>query len=211
MPEEKNYAQRLPGGYARTAESTNARLLSLPGAALEDAKEDLKAVEDAADIEKASGETLDLYGQMLRVARGVLDDTQYRFLIKSRVVRNFVGGDQESVARGVMGMFGAEPGEVELADDEALSGVVRVRRLPFEVLQRAGFTGKQAVQIVRELLPAGVRLEADNFEGSFSFAEQESDYDEALGFADGEQESEQSMGGYFGFVLGDETAGVLPL
>lgn len=211
MVKQKRYAARLPSGYNKAPESVNERLLALPGMALIEASVDLQAVADAADLEKATGQTLDLFGRELRVARGALDDTQYRFLIKSRAARNFVGGDIESVTRGVLGMFGAKPGEVELTDDPEDSGVAWVRRLPFAILQKAGFTGKQAVQIVQELLPAGVRLLADNFEGSFAFAQVENEYTKEQGFADHDDPKVQTMGGFLGFVLGDDTAAGLPL
>ena len=210
MSKESGYADRLPGGYCKEAGSVNERLLALPGGALEEAKKDLEMVEDAAELEKARGKTLDLFGKSLGMPRGALDDTQYRFLLKSRVARNFTAGSHESVMRSAMNMFGVGEGEIQLSDDEACSGVVRVRKLPFGVLQSLGLTGRQATRILKELIPAGVRLESDPFEGSFAFGDAWDEREEKAGFADHEDPEMQTMGGFLGFVAGDDEAPPLP-
>ena len=200
--------ERLPDAYAKTAGGNNQKLLSLWEGALCEARSDLAAVDEAAALEKAAGQTLDEFGKMAGVRRGALDDTQYRYLIGSRMVRNFVRGDYESVVSALAAVFAVEKSEVALGDDDAQSGVACVRHLPFAVLQHAGFTTAQATGIIEQLLPVGVRLSGGQFEGTFQFAQgDEMQQDEEAGFGN----EEQTVGGYFGQVAGDENAAPLPL
>ena len=76
------------------------------------------------------------------------------------------------------------------------------------MLVNAGFSSRQAVEMVERLLPICVKLFADNFEGTFTFSGEAMEYDAEAGFAD----IEQSIGGYLGLLLGeDDKIPVLPL
>ena len=86
--------------------------------------------------------------------------------------------------------------------------MVRLVKLPLSVLVDAGFSSRQVVGMIESLLPVGVSLYADNFEGTFEFAESGGEYDENVGFAD----IAQTVGGYLGLLLGDDDQiTVLPL
>ena len=82
-----------------------------------------------------------------------------------------------------------------------------VQKFPLEVLVNAGFTSLQAVDFIKCVAPIGTKVNAENFQGTFEFADTAGAYDEAAGFAD----IEQTMGGYFGLLLGEDTdSPVLP-
>ncbi len=209
MKRSERYLRRLPDAYAKTPTSNNAKLLGVCAEALQQAADDLKWVDDSTDLNLATGTTLDLYGAMVGQPRGALDDTQYRYLIRGRIAHGFVSGDYRGVVAALAHIFDAEREDIQLQD--AAPATVRVAKLPFAVLQHAGFTTAAALAIIQRLLPAGVAVQAENFEGTFCFAAAEDDYDAAAGFSDNGDPLQQTMGGYFGLVVGDDESTPLPL
>ena len=159
---------------------------------------------DSLDLNQAYGNTLDLYGDMLGQRRGLLNDEQYRYMILARIGRNVVQGDYNSVMSTLILMFGSQAGDITLDDLEVVEGerpcVVRLTKFPVYVLINAGFSSRQAVAMIESLLPVCVTLSADNFEGTFEFADTADVYDEQAGFGN----IGQTIGGYLGLYLGDD-------
>lgn len=204
--------ERLPDCYRKDKDGNNYKLLGLNEAATEELREDIEAVRDALDLNLASGKTLDLYGEMLDQRRGLLNDEQFRYMLLTKIGRNVVQGDYKSIMRALVLMFGGKQGDISLDDlelgEEDLPCVVKLTKFPIAVLVNAGFSSRQAVRMIESLLPICITLDADNFEGTFTFAELDQEYDAAAGFAD----MEQSIGGYFGLLLGeDDKIPVLPI
>lgn len=199
--------ERLPDCYRKGPESTNYKLLEINSGAVSELKTDIRAVVDALDLNLAGGRTLDLYGDMLEQRRGVLDDEQYRYMLLSRIGRNIVQGDYASIMAALVLMFNGRQGDITLDDmdlyEEERPCVVKLTKFPVSVLINAGFTSSQAVRMIEMLLPICVTLAADNFEGTFEFAELEDEYNESAGFAD----PGQTFGGYFGLLLGEDYEG----
>lgn len=199
--------KRLPDSYAKHSESNNYKLLNLNEQAVADIKSDSRALYDVLDMSKAKGKTLDLYGDMVGQQRGAMTDEQYYYMILTRVAMNNVKGNGYSVAECVARIFGCEPNEIILIDGE-VSCKVAARSFPLEVLVNAGFTSKNALEIINRVLPIGVSIDEANFDGTFEFAETADEYDTAAGFGN----IEQTIGGYLGLILGeDENSPVLPL
>lgn len=208
----KNSAYKLPDSYRKDKDSNNYKLLELTGRQANDLKKDFRAIYDCLDLDTVTGRTLDLYGLMLNQKRGLLNDTQYRYILYTAIGRNIGQGTYDSVMDIIVRMFNTEHGQVTL-DDFELSEVdkpckVRLTRFPLFVLINAGFSSKQAVQMIESLLPICVTIEADNFEGTFEFSDVDDEYDENRGFGN----IEQTIGGYVGLFLGDdEKIPVLPI
>lgn len=208
----KNSAYKLPDSYRKDKDSNNYKLLELTGQQANDLKKDFRAIYDCLDLDTVTGRTLDLYGLMLNQKRGLLNDTQYRYILYTAIGRNIGQGTYDSVMDIIVRMFNTEHGQVTL-DDFELSEVdkpckVRLTRFPLFVLINAGFSSKQAVQMIESLLPICVTIEADNFEGTFEFSDVDDEYDENRGFGN----IEQTIGGYVGLFLGDdEKIPVLPI
>lgn len=198
-------ADRLPDCYLKDEGSNNYKLLELNRQAAEELRKDLQAVSDALDLKQASGKTLDLYGEMLKQKRGQLNDEQYRYMLYARIGRNIIQGDYTSVMDAMILMFGCRQGDIALEDlsGEDRSCIVKLTKFPMDTLYAAGFSSKQAVQMIEQLLPICVTLLADNFEGTFEFATLDHEYDEAAGFAD----AGSSFGGYLGLLLGEDYEG----
>ncbi|WP_195633352.1 hypothetical protein [Enterocloster bolteae] len=196
--------ERLPDCYRKDEDSNNHKLLELERLATEELRLDIKTVLDSLDLNQANGNTLDLYGDMLGQRRGLLNDEQYRYMILARIGRNVVQGDYNSVMSTLILMFGSQAGDITLDDLEVVEGerpcVVRLTKFPVYVLINAGFSSRQAVAMIESLLPVCVTLSADNFEGTFEFADTADVYDEQAGFGN----IGQTIGGYLGLYLGDD-------
>ena len=196
--------ERLPDCYRKDEDSNNHKLLELERLATEELRLDIKTVLDSLDLNQAYGNTLDLYGDMLGQRRGLLNDEQYRYMILARIGRNVVQGDYNSVMSTLILMFGSQAGDITLDDMEVVEGerpcVVRLTKFPVCVLINAGFSSRQAVAMIESLLPVCVTLSADNFEGTFEFADTADVYDEQAGFGN----IGQTIGGYLGLYLGDD-------
>jgi len=204
--------ERLPDCYRKDQDSNNYKLLELNSLAIDELKEDIKAVKNVLDLNLAAGKSLDLYGDMLGQRRGLLNDEQYRYMLFARIGRNIVQGDYQSIMNTLVLMFGSQQGDITLDDldlkEEETPCVVKLSKFPISVLMSAGFSSRQAVTMIEMLLPVCVTLSADNFEGTFEFAEIDQEYDESIGFAD----IAQSIGGYLGLLLGDDdTIPILPI
>ena len=232
-----NNVKRLPDAYYKGKDGNNYKLLHLNELAADEFSKDLTDVLNCLDLMQATGKTLDLYGEMVEQKRGMLNDTQYRLMILTKIGKNICQGDYNSVIELLTQMFDCKKGDIILKDSTEPCRV-EIEKFPLEVLINAGFSSTQAITMIEMLLPVCVKLSNGNFEGTFEFgeikdtsttydelsgltyddlnnctyAELESgfaycEYDESKGFAD----VEQTIGGYFGLVLGDENDIVLPI
>lgn len=194
-----NLVMNLPDAYSKTADSNNHKIISIEKSTMDTLREAIRAVDDSLDIDKATGKTLDLYGEMLGQERGKATDEQYRLLIRSRIVRNMVNGDYNSIVTLLALIFGCEPTDFVITETDV--AVVTFEKLPYAVLNRAAIDVATSLKVIREVMPAGVRMGSVSFTGTFEFsAGTELVYDETAGFAD----AEQTIGGYFGYVFSDE-------
>lgn len=197
---------KLPDSYAKGKDSNNYKLLNLNEQAIADVKADAQAVYDSLDLKNATGRTLELYGEMVGQKRGVLTDEQYYYMILTKLGINSVQGNYATISTMMQRIFDCKASDIILRDG-ASSGKVEVEQFPLAVLIGAGFTSKQAIELVESLLPIGVTINDATFQGTFEFAETEDVYDMAAGFGD----IDQTIGGYFGLLLGDdENSPVLP-
>lgn len=204
--------ERLPDSYRKDPGSNNHKLLEIGYAAAAELRADIASVYDALDLNAASGKTLDLYGEMLGQRRGLLNDEQYRYMLFARIGRNVVQGDYNSILNTLVLMFNSQKSDITLDDldlaEEDRPCVVKLTKFPIYVLVNAGFSSRQAVSMIESLLPICVTLSADNFEGTFEFAQLDGEYDRNTGFSD----IAQTIGGYLGLLLGEDDAiPVLPI
>lgn len=193
---DANYANNLPGAYNKRTGSNDDKILSIEKRTLDAFRRELADVYNSLDLDMATGKTLDLYGDMIGQARGMASDDQYRIMIKSRILRNMTNGDYNSITRSVSLIFNCDPSEFKLTESE--SCVVKLEGLPYETLNSSGIDLNNAISIIAEVMPAGVRLENILAEGTFEFSNIATDYDETAGF--GISNEDQSIGGTLGLA-----------
>ena len=104
--------------------------------------------------------------------------------------------------------FSCDPSEVYFIDEEETC-TASIGKLPVEKIEQAGFTQKQALAIIRALIPISVTLEDYYVESSFQFVATEDDivYDAEKGFAS----DDGKIGGYFGYYFGSDNEPDLPI
>lgn len=198
---------KLPDSYAKGTDSNNYKLLNINEQAIFDIKRDANDILEALDIMTAKGQTLELYGEMIGQNRGSLNDVQYRILIFTRIGINATQGNYSTVINNAKQIFKCEASDIILREG-IHPCTVEIEKFPLEVLLNAGFTSKQAIEMLEQLLPIGIIINDGNFDGTFTFADTENEYDELAGFGT----IDQTIGGYLGLLLGeDENSPVLPL
>lgn len=188
-----DYIEALPDSYKKTTASNNYNLLYLEWLLMSGFWTDIQAVQDTADIAKATGKTLDLYGSIYNQARGSMTDEQYRVIIMQKVARYWAGGDYNSTVKALAGALGVSPSEFVLTEKDN-PRQIEVSRLPFSILNEIGITSKQIFQIIEAMLPVGIPLAPLTLDGTFEFSASADEQSDTAGFGD----IEQTVGGYFG-------------
>lgn len=198
------YVDNLPDAYRKSESSNNYKILDISQSAVNLANNDIEDIFESLDLENAYGKTLDLYGEMFNQTRGLASDAQYRVLIKSRIMRNLLNGSYNSMLKAALLIFNCNPEDFFLEESENPATVDLVV-LPLASIIHSGFSASQAIQIIKLLVPIGVKVNSINLEGTFEFCDGENDsvYDENKGFAI--SEDDQSIGGFLGYLSsGDE-------
>lgn len=202
------YVKALPDAYLKTLESVNNRILSLPELAMNELHKGIEVVELSADLNCAKASTLNLFGQMVEQPRGKLNDRQYLAVVRAQIACNLSKGDFATVLAAVRMMLDCDNSQVRLIELPNEICAIKVDTIPYEVLVKTGLSTRQIQVLIKRLIPAGVRIEEVLFEGTLEFGETAAEYDENRGFAN----LAQTIGGYFGAVVGDdENAVSLPI
>ena len=200
---EKN----LPDSYCKANGSNNQKLLETEKASLDEHTKDLWDLFSILDIDNGFGKTLDRYGARVGQARGAASDEKYIILIKSKIMRNLNNGAYPSILKSLCATFDCSPDEVFIGETENPCSVSMVS-LPLDVINRVGMTASQILAIVKSLLPICVTLDSVSLEGTFEFSDSENEQSATKGFTDVEG---GSIGGYFGYMSGDDSEPILPI
>lgn len=203
-----NLAKNLPDCYKSDEQSNNFKILEIERIADNELRKCLNEIAEILDIENATGAVLNAYGERFGQPRGKATDEQYRVMIKSKVVRSLSNGSYKNIVDAICSTFGCDITDVCIVESETPMAV-SLEKAPLASIVRAGFTTNQAYQIIKSLLPAGVDLEYMLFEGTFEFAETDTEYDETAGFA--VSDDDQSIGGFLGATEGDINEATLPI
>ena len=203
----ENQAKNLPDSFAKGTESNNYKILSVEKYAIDNFRTDIKATMEILDLNKATGKTLDLYGEMLNQARGTADDSKYLILIRAKIKRSLSSGDYPSVLDAICTTFDCKPSEVFIKETDEPCTVETVK-MPLEALNKAGLSQTQTIAIIKSLLPVGVKLTSTMFEGTFEFSDQIDEVSETAGFGDID---DTTVGGFFGDLVSEETEEPLPI
>ena len=131
----ENLVKNLPDAYAKGSESNNRKILDIEKSAADSLRQSITAIYDSLDLDKATGKTLDMYGEIVGQERGRATDEQYRVLIKSRIVRNLANGDYNSIVHAIAITLGCQPTEISLIELEDPCKV-QLGELPYSILNR---------------------------------------------------------------------------
>lgn len=192
-----NYIKQLPDAFRKDATSNNYRILQINQQALSKLYGDIEDVSNALDLMQATGKTLDLYGELLDQPRGACDDTQYRYLLLAKISRNFLKGDYENTVTAIATALQIETTDFLMKEHETRCAV-EFTKFPIEVLTKTTFKSKQVYEIIKQLLPVGVELILDEFQGTFILCENDGEMSDETGLAD----EAETIGGTLGLTLG---------
>lgn len=205
---QEDYIKNLPDCYNKRTSSNNYKLCQLLKYDEEKFRKTLSELDDSLDLDKASGYTLDLYGQTVGQNRGQTTDAQYRILIKTKIERNRCNGSYKSIVDCICRALNCSPSDV-LIEEQTAPCTVKLSKISLEAILKADFTPFQFSQIVKSLMPAGVTLEGSVYAGTFEFADGENVQSTTAGFR--ATETDETMGGYLGALSDDSEQTVLPI
>lgn len=195
-----NHAKNLPDTYRKDVNSNNYKILETERDACEVLRDTLNDVYGILDLDNATGETLDMYGERIGQSRGNTTDEQYIVLIKAKIMRNLANGSYKGVCNAVCATFGCEQSALKF-EESTDPCTIKAKVFPVKEINAAGFTASQALAIIKSLLPVCVTLETIVVDGTFEFADSEGVIDNNAGFTDVEG---GTIGGTFGTVYGGE-------
>lgn len=199
--------KNLPDCYNKEHTSNNYKLMQLIQYDRDKFKAVLNELWQSLDIDNADSYTLDLYGEMVGQQRGLATDEQYVLLIKTKVARNHCCGDYNSILETVCRILNCSPSDVLFEEEQEPCAIV-AKKIPLETIIHADLTPSQFTQILKSLLPVGVRLEASVYEGTFVFASIEGETSVDGGFCQNEGDT---TGGYFGVLSSEQSETILPI
>lgn len=211
-----NNVKRLPDAYLKRYEdgtkSNHAKMLELNELQRDEFKEAMTEVLESLDIDKAAGATLDKFGETINQKRGMLNDEQYRIMLRFKIAKLLNKGDYNSLMSLACFLLECEHGELVIQDIG--NATIELVSLPLAVLLKAGFTFSQVIDMIKDLIPCGVNISEANFIGKFelggwntSLSDEENEallYDEGTDFTTCFADEAESLGGYLGHVTVDE-------
>ena len=204
-----NLAKNLPDCYKKDKDSNNYKILEIERRAGVELRDHLDDIAEILDIENATGAVLDAYGARYGQPRGKATDQQYRIMIKTKIAKTLSSGSYKDIVDVICFAFSCTKNEVLLLESPINPMSVSLEQLPLTAINSSGFTTTQAYQLIKSMMPVAIELQSVLFEGTFEFAETESEYDESAGFAI--SEADQSIGGYFGGAESDVSENPLPI
>lgn len=187
-----SYDKRHPISDDKYENSNNNKILSIGSAISTAFLNTVSEIETNLDIDKASLNALDMFGERLNLKRGSMNDEQYRIMLKAQIARNSCNGTRKSIANVLSFILNCSSSDIKIKNGNS-TGEVILENIPLELLINAEFTIVEIIDIINNLLSEGVKIYSYGFTGTFEFGEQENDYDENKGFSDG-----KIIGGYLG-------------
>lgn len=154
---------KLPDAYAKAKSSNNYKLLDLSSQLCADFETDIKAIFDSRDFTKATGKTLDRYGEMIGQSRDGETDEQYRMKIKSRMGRLASDGSCDKTIKLIAEIIGTESENISIREDNMK---VSVHGMTMDVLKNSGYKSAEVTELIKEVLPICVGLEPPVYAGT---------------------------------------------
>lgn len=202
-----NPINNLPDIYDKKTTSNNFKILEIERRMIDVLRKDFEDISELTDIDNCYGRTLDLYGERIGQPRGQASDEKYRIMLKAKINRNITNGSFPSIVNALSRTFDCEEKDIKIVEGNK-SGEVESITVPLEILNTAGLTAQQALSIIKSLLPIGIKLGDYLIEGTFTFSNIETEYNENAGFSESEN---GEIGGYLGATESDNTDITLPI
>lgn len=192
------FIERLTSNYGTKSTNNVHKLMQLTAEHIQENEDTLKKIAAWNDIDQAKGKVLDRIGSDLQQDRGLLPDETFRILIKSKMKRSLSSGSIDTLIDFLSFVLQIPAKSVEIRElwPEGKNASLYIN-VPADAVTPTGLSLRQFGELINLVVAAGVRAEV-LFEGTFSFSSdyENSEFDNAAGFAD----DEQTIGGTMGYV-----------
>lgn len=204
---QSDSVKNLPDKYRKDSNSNNFKILEIEKYEREQGQKEINEIRQILNINNAKGASLDIYGIRVKQERGSLTDAQYLTIIKAKIMANMSNGTHPSILQAICTIMDCEPADIYIVDSETPC-VVEASNLPLIGVVRSGYKPSQIVEILQNILPAGVKLKAYSFTGTFEFAGGEYELNAEKGFSEDEN---GLIGGFLGIASIEEEDAILPI
>lgn len=202
----------LPSFFTKVKGSNLNKLLDVFLDEIKQTEVLIEQMDEWKDVDNAKGKVLDLLGNNIGQNRGMSTDEIYRVLIRGKFMRNSSDGSMNKIIHGLAASLDCPESDIyisnsyENADTDEPAALV-IEKIPLKHLNAIGLTIGQFVQIVMQIIPAGVRLSFVNLEGTFAF----SSTSEIEVCEEGFSDLEGKIGGFLGGSFGTDDDYKLPI
>lgn len=181
----------FPDAYDKQPSSNLYKLMQLNYLLSNDVKNIYAQIEQSRGIENAYGKTLVYYGEMVGQDRNGNDDEQYRIMILNRIAQKLSNGDCNSVISLISQTFNIDKSQIWVNEGKAS---VRIAGISQEKVESVGLTVDQIKDMIKGILPIGVKLEYLDIQGTLIMTNKDIEDKNGLGDIAG------TVGGTLGWI-----------
>lgn len=167
--ELKEVMQLLTSPFIREGKSYVGKIIKIFLEQVKIIEDNLQLQLDWKNIDEAQGFALDKFGQIVGLPRGTWDDEMYRIRIKVRIAQNLSDGTINSVIETLAMALQTDVSTIKIESmwEKGQPDTIAISGIPFDVLNKAGMTTDQLVDMVKLIIAAGIRVETIGIEGTF--------------------------------------------
>ncbi|WP_100488546.1 hypothetical protein [Sporolactobacillus pectinivorans] len=202
----QDWISKLTDRYIKDPKSNIGKVLTIISDEVDTLSDTISTVESWRDLQQAKGTTLDLIGADFSQPRGQMPDEIYRSIIIAKIVQGQSDGTYNKMITAIAKTLSCDLTDIVIQADSAPAAII-VQRAPLTALNSIGLSINQFIQIVEQVVSAGVSITSINLEGTFGFASGTSLETSIDGFAD----LAQTTGGIFGGLFAPEDDYKLPI
>lgn len=191
-----DWIAKLTDRYIKDPASNIGKVLTLVSDEVDSLSDTISTVESWRDLQQAKGMTLDLIGADFSQPRGQMTDEIYRSIIIAKIVQGQSDGTYNKMIAAVAKTLSCEPTDIVIQADSNPAAIV-IQRAPLTALNTIGMSINQFIQIVEQVVSAGVSITSVNLEGTFGFSSSTALETSTYGFADINQTTDGIFGGLF--------------
>lgn len=168
----KDLLDKLGTNFAKEQNSNNYKLLNMAYKQLKKLEEEFNKQLSWMDIEKAEGYALDMLGLRVGLPRGTMDDAKYRIRIRAKIAQNLSDGTINTVVEALAMALNTPVTNIHINPlwEDGHPATVRIEEVPVSVLNTAGMTEDELIDITRSIIAAGIKVESINLKGTFKFS-----------------------------------------
>ncbi len=155
--------KNLPDAFRKDTESNNYKLLQINKITTDIIESGVKNLFGALSLNNAKGKVLDdIYGSRVHLQRGALPDEQYIIRLRAKMMQNIATGAFPDLVGALAYALQCDKSEIHIVESK-VPNKVNIKNIPRRIILSAGFTIADVIEMIENMLPMGVSIEAAVF------------------------------------------------